>query len=260
MIGMERTLFWAAVGIISAGAAAGVALPAKWKRFRFLALVPGMLVLSATIAVRWAQTGHAPVFGSFETAVADAWAGMLVAIIASVWKPGIRWIAPLVAAFSVGMMVFATQFNAKHYPLTISENSLWVDVHAACAWAAYGLFAAGAAASIVVLVKGDAGQEEFQAAFRFTELGFLFQTGLIASGSYYASILFGKFWQWDFVEVSALLCWIFYGFVLHLNVLFGWKGRRLAGWIIAAFVTCLASYKLPAFLWGMTYHFFDLNL
>jgi len=256
---IEKALFLSSAGVLAAGTAASAFVATHKHRARSLSLAPGAVLLTIALAYRWRLTGHPPVFGTFEASAADAWACALVAIATAFVWPRIKWIQPIGGALAVGMLAFGMRFTAKHYPLTISETSLWVDFHATQAWAAFGLYACSTAAAFVSLAK-KATDESDDAAYRLAELGFIFHSTLIMSGSYYASILMAEYWQWDVVESASLLSWLFYGFVLHLRPLFGYRGRKLAVWLILAFAALVVSYKLPAYAWSFTYHFFDLNL
>ena len=57
----------------------------------------------------------------------------------------------------------------------------------------------------------------------------------------------GSYWNWDPVEVWSLISWLIYGIYLHLRITFGWRGRRLAWYALAALVAMIVSY------WGIPF-------
>ena len=60
--------------------------------------------------------------------------------------------------------------------------------------------------------------------------GFVLHTAMIAPGSVYRFMLFGRAWSFDPVETPALVAWAGYGTLLRLHLFVGWEGRRLASW------------------------------
>ncbi len=57
------------------------------------------------------------------------------------------------------------------------------------------------------------------------------------------------------------MAWLAYGTLLHMQLLAGWEGRRLAVWCLSLFLLLIVSYRgivyFPA--WS-TYHIFDMDL
>jgi ABC-type transport system involved in cytochrome c biogenesis permease subunit len=84
---------------------------------------------------------------------------------------------------------------------------------------------------------------------------------MLASGSFYKFLLFGRAWSFDPVETLGLVAWVSYGTLLHLYLFSGWEGRRLAAWCLALFVLLTVTYRgIVYFPSWSTYHIFDMDL
>ena len=59
MNGLERNMYWAAVGLLAAGTVVAAVLPGSVKRWRALSALPAFIIITIGIAIRWAATGHA---------------------------------------------------------------------------------------------------------------------------------------------------------------------------------------------------------
>ncbi len=227
-----------------------------------IAMLLGFAAHTAAIAIRWISSGHAPVFGTFESALADSWALAGLTLVALVRFGELREVPVVSLPLVLLLWVHGLSFNQKHFPLTISERSLWIDLHAAAAWVAFASYALAFAAALPLLLARDRPMDTLdEHMFRFTVWGFVAQSVTMASGAYYGFLLFGEWWRWDPVESLALVAWLAYALVIHLRLFFGWRARRAAWVTVASTVALVASYKLiPHLPAGTTYHVFDLAL
>jgi ABC-type transport system involved in cytochrome c biogenesis permease subunit len=64
-------------------------------------------------------------------------------------------------------------------------------------------------------------------------LGFPWLTLSILAGAIWAQNAWGRYWGWDPKETWALVTWLWYLLILHLRPQPAWRGRRLAGLVIA---------------------------
>jgi len=86
--------------------------------------------------------------------------------------------------------------------------------------------------------------------------GFPFLTVGMITGSIYAQVALGSYWQWDPKEVWSLITWLFYAALLHERLAAGWKGRRAAVMSIFCFAVLIFTF-LGASLWLGGYHSFS---
>ena len=85
--------------------------------------------------------------------------------------------------------------------------------------------------------------------------GFPLLTIGMITGSIYAQLNLGTYWQWDPKEVWSLITWLFYAALLHERLTVGWRGRRAAIMSIICFAVLLFTF-IGAGLWMGGYHSF----
>lgn len=245
-----------------------------------LTLVTGLFLHAVSAGIRWYGIGHPPVFGTYEAALAGSWFLLLYTAFSYRSIHGhFRVLLLTSVPIAIFLLFYGLTFNTERIPLTISERSLWVDFHALFSWLAFGGYAAAFCLAGVYLWKSGVGSQESgvdipshvshltshevldDLIFRYINWGFINHTVMFALGSYYSSILFGTWWQWDLVNSASLITWLSYGLAIHMRLFYGWKGKRGANLAIIAFLTAIVSYwGLIYFPPGSTYHVFDIEL
>jgi hypothetical protein len=259
----SATLALALVGFAGAAAVAGLAAWWRGARLARLGDLLGHACLALALAAwigRWAAAGHLPIVGTWESGLSLAAAILLGAAIAR-WRSGRRRVwapACLVAGL---LLVHAAGYSREIFALTISERSWVVDVHAVFAWAAFAALAVNAAWALYLVVTRRE-EQRLDRALSFTlSLGFALHTAMLASGSLYKFLLFGRAWSFDPIETLGFVAWVAYGTLLHMHLFAGWEGRRLAAWSLGLFLLLLVSYRgivyFPA--WS-SYHILDMDL
>lgn len=234
----------------------------------------GIFLQATSAGIRWYAIGHPPVFGTYEAVLAGSWFLLLYTAFSYKSIHGhFRALALTTIPIAVFLLLYGLTFNTERIPLTISERSLWVDFHALFSWLAFGSYAAAAclAGGYLLVASGQwsgaSGKQNLEPEvlddliFRYINWGFIGHTIMFALGSYYSSILFGVWWQWDLVNSTSLITWLAYGLAIHMRLFYGWKGKRGANLAIVCFLTAIVSYwGLIYFPPGSTYHVFDIEL
>lgn len=250
-----------AVGIVAALALSSLA----WPRIADL----GRPVLAVTAAIglaglsaRSVASGHLPIFGTFENTYTAAWFLVTAAVVVSYRTPAVRFWRVL-APWPLALLLYGARFRHEIVPLTISEQSLWVDIHVAFAWLAFTAFAIATTLSVVRIsgrtVAGyDDGDLE-TAHQRMMLLGYLNFTATLAFGSWYLYVLFGTFWRWEIVETFSLIAWVLYAMLIHGRLFYGWSGRAYHAAVVAVLPVLLLAYWVWSVFPG-TFHFFDIPL
>ncbi len=77
---------------------------------------------------------------------------------------------------------------------------------------------------------------------RTVALGFPWLTLSILTGAIWAQNAWGRYWGWDPKETWALVTWLWYLLILHIRALNAWRGRRLAGLVLAGFGVVLFTF------------------
>lgn len=242
------------------------------EKLSVLSLSLGLIAHAASSGVRWYGIGHPPINGTYEAALAGSWFMLLYTVLSYKSVHGyFRGLILTTIPIAILIILYGLTFNTEMIPLTISERSLWVDFHALFSWLAFGSYTAAFCLSGVYLLAGKVFISRLTShvsleilddlIFRYINLGFITHTVMFALGSYYSSILFGTWWQWDPVNSTALITWLSYGLAIHMRLFYGWKGRQGANLAIVAFLTAIVSYwGLIYFPAGSTYHIFDIEM
>lgn len=264
MIVAERllhTLFVVAV----AGTAVPLVLPGvhvggRWPE-RTLRIAVGLGLLG--LVVRTIGAGHLPIFGTLENTWTCATAVVIGAAAgqAGGGVVGVHWKLLPPAALVIALWGLKGRFQSV--PLTISEQSTWVDLHVLLAWVAFVVLLWASLIAVNQLVSHrrdrDYDPDAQSAVARLVMIGYVFLTSMIAAGAWYLFVLFGTFWRWEVVGVSALVSWVGYSMVIHAWLMQGWRGRRFFAAVLALAVPLLLLYWVWSLFPG-TYHFFDIPL
>lgn len=258
------TVHWIAYAL--AAMAFGTAAACSWiprasRGVLVASLGAGLVLQVVSAGARWSVTGHPPIFGTFENTIAASWAVATVVI----WRM-VRLrsdedpvLTRLLLAWVVALLGYGLFFPRTPYPLTISERSLFIDVHVLFAWMAFAMLLTASMAGVVRVLPGSGDDRPLldETTIRGLGLGFALLTAMLAVGSIYSYILFGDWYRWELVGASAMAAWLGYGASLHAHLMFGWRGRRIA-WCAIAMLPLLLVVFWSWSLFSSTYHFFDI--
>ncbi len=81
--------------------------------------------------------------------------------------------------------------------------------------------------------------------YLFIGIGFVMLTLMITSGILWTKQVHGSYWNWDPLEVQSLISWIVYAIWLHMRLIFGWRGKKLAWYALLAFPVMVIT------IWGI---------
>lgn len=208
--------------------------------------------LVAALVERSARSGHPPVFGTYETDLAETLV-LLAAGLVLLRSAGARYLRPT-ATVAALTLLHTFLVRTEVTPLTISERSLWIDLHAALAWLAWaGCFHA--------LFHAFGSTNPDDRGTRLLGWGFLALSGTGFVGAYYGTLLFATAWSWDPVQTLGLLTWLLYGVALHFRLFFGVTLRRMRYFLLVATAGLVLAGKLPMLLRpGQSFHVFELGV
>lgn len=212
---------------------------------------------TAAILVRWRATGHSPVMGGYENALAGTWFIMAFFLLLRRWVRGMEALGVAVLPGVALMLGYGVMTRPELEPLAPPWQSNWLAVHVVFAWLAYSAFLLVAGLGGLYLAKRLAlrrgGEGPFlqrlprmelvdELSLRLTIFGFISDTVMIASGAIWAYGLWGRYWGWDPVETWSLITWLIYGINLHLRLTVGWKGPWAAWLNLVSFATVLVTF------------------
>ena len=122
----------------------------------------------------------------------------------------------------------------------LGESSRIVFFHVPCAWTSTLAFLVAAAYSLAYLRSRNPWHDEVAAAA--VRLGLLFGVLTLVTGSLFANIMWGSWWNWDPRESSYLLLVFLYGAYLFLRAAIDDPERRAR---IAAAYALFAAVLMP---------------
>jgi len=218
-----------------------------------------MALLTVSLLARWQAVDHAPWSNMYEFTVAFA-AGITLfyVVFERVYAPEIggrsgRALGALALPVVAGMLALtAAFFPSDVRPLVPAlQNTDLLAIHVAMMVLAYGALSVSFAAAVLYLVQGGK-LNRFsrlpkarildEIGYRSVMLGFPLLAIGIALGAYWANSAWGRYWDWDPKETSALVTWLIYGVYLHMRGVRGWSGTRSAVVLVAGFGAVMFTY------------------
>jgi heme exporter protein C len=115
--------------------------------------------------------------------------------------------------------------------------------HVPCAWVAFAAFALVAIAGIFYLWLGQQVWDDL--AFAAAEIGMVFCTLVLVTGSIWAKPIWGTWWTWDSRLTTTLILWLLYGGYLMLRAM-GDDTPQIARF--AAVVGIVAAADVPVII------------
>ena len=163
------------------------------------------------------------------------------------------------------MIITTLAIPATIRPLPPALQSYWLPVHTVFAFLGDAIFFAGFLVSIVYLIaernvkkkqRGDLSDRLpsldtlDRINYKCMAFGFPLLTLGIITGSLWAELAWGSYWNWDPKETWSLITWIVYAILIHNRLTIGWRGRRTAYLMIAGFVSILITFIGVGFFMG----------
>ena len=182
--------------------------------------------------------GETPRFGFAPALSVTVWLVTAVYAVESQFYPQlqVRW---AMCAIGSAAVILAQLFPGAP---VLASASVWLPLHWALGFGAYGLFGAAVAHAWFL---GRAEDRIRMAAdphsglplltierltFRFVAAGFVLLTATLAVAFVFSESLYGRgaAWRWDHKTVFSILSWITFATLLLGRARFGWRGRRAA--------------------------------
>ncbi len=242
-----------------------------WGKLASWTALAGLAAQSIALIIRWKTSydmgmGHAPLSNFYESLIFFAWTIVLLYLIIE-WRLKNRSIGVFVLPIAFLIMAYASiapGINNKIEPLIPALQSNWLTSHVLTCFMGYASFTVAFALGIMFFVKRAAGPDDSTASvfirllpseyhmdelmYYSATLGFIFLTLGIATGSVWAHYAWGSYWSWDPKETWSLITWLAYAVMLHVRLVRGWRGKRMAVMAIIGFVCVLITYLGVNFL------------
>ena len=216
-------------------------------------LLAAVALMAAGIAQRWLRLGHGPFVNMFEILASSLFSLGLAYLLLCRWVPllrqTIRVVLPLLGVMALWMMV--TNPADTRLPVTYDTPLLWIHVllgkvFLGCALAALTL------AGVVLLRKRAASAARFAAlpndrvldaqAWRLMLVALVFESLMLIAGAVWAQDAWGRYWDWDPLEIWAFLTWLLLVSAVHARRTWN-LGPTIGAWmIVAVFVLAFLTF------------------
>ena len=252
----EMLLLWSAVVVyVIAGSIAIVAaiLRRRPDRAILAAMVTGLVLHTASLAVRWVRLDHGPFLTMFEILSSNVWSLTLVFAIAYARVRAIRPIAAVVMPVLFVMMGWMLMTQPADGTLPPTYRTVWLFVHIGLGKVFLGaaLVAVGIA-GVILLRRTRFGAERFarlapdasleELAYRFLGIGLVFETLMLIAGAIWAQDAWGRYWAWDPLETWAFVTWLVVAFAIHFRSTVRPAPQVAAVLVIAAFALAFLTF------------------
>lgn len=233
--------------------------------------IAGLCAHTVGIIMRWVESyemgfGHAPFSNMYESLIFFSWVICLSHIIIEKKYKNLvigAFTTPL-AFLAIAYASLSPNISDRIQPLLPALQSNWLIAHVVTCFIGYAAFAISFGISIMYLVKetGKDNNNSFLALFPKLEVlnevnyqlimfGFLFLTVGIITGAVWANSAWGRYWGWDPKETWSLITWFVYALILHVRMMRGWGGRRIAYLSMVGFLAVLFTYFGVNYLPGL---------
>jgi len=243
----------------------------KWTfRCSYWILVAGFLFHTVFLAYGYHQLGTAPVLDLRSALSFFAWtlAGVYLVVQA---RFKLRVLGSFVAPMAAFLMIISSAMPWAAAPVKPLFKSIWLTIHVGTVFTGDALLAIAFLAAIMYLIQERQIKRKRLGsmysrlpslatldAINYNSIvyGFPLLTIGMITGSIYAQVALGRYWQWDPKEVWSLISWLFYAALLHQRLAVGWQGRRAAVMSIVCFAVLIFTFVGVSLLMG-GYHSFS---
>jgi cytochrome c-type biogenesis protein CcsB len=238
------------------------------------AIVGGLLLHTAALAIRSYEAGHAPMFSIYETLLFYSWCTILVSVIVI-----LRYREHLTRLITTPLALtalFFAQWNAappRTLPLILKTQ--WFEIHVIASFAAYALFTLSFAAAALYLWFIRTEEEEPQGApiphpygtpvYHLKDLhdianrgilwGFFFFSASMFAGAVWAYLAWGTYWLWEPKVLWSFIVWFYYAGAMHAYYIKAWRGKGLAVATVIGYVVVLFTYLGVGLLMKSSHNF-----
>jgi len=243
----------------------------KWAfRCSYWILVAGFLFHTVFLAYGYYQLGTAPVLDLRSALSFFAWTLAGVYLVAQA-RFKLRVLGSFVAPMAAFLMIISSAMPWAAAPVKPLFKSIWLTIHVGTVFTGDALLAIAFLAAIMYLIQERQIKRKRLGsmysrlpslatldAINYNSIvyGFPFLTIGMITGSIYAQVALGRYWQWDPKEVWSLISWLFYAALLHQRLAVGWQGRRAAVMSIVCFAVLIFTFVGVSLLMG-GYHSFS---
>jgi cytochrome c-type biogenesis protein CcsB len=227
-------------------------------------LLGGFIIHFIATVVRYVQAGYTPITNLHESLsfLSLCVAGFFI-FLKRLYKISI--LGTIIVPVLSLMLIWALALPSDIKPLPPILQSYWLPVHTIFAFIGNSIFFVSFFVSVLYLLleRGIKKKRFSPISTRFPSLealdlinyrcmsyGFPFLTIGIITGSLWAGMAWGSYWNWDPKETWSLITWIVYAILIHNRLTMGWRGRKTAYMMIVGFFSILFTFLGINFIIG----------
>ena len=237
----------------------------KILQFLAFSLFVCFLMHSFGLAMRWYISGHAPLSNGYESMLFVSWVTILAGFIFS--KPS-RFVLSATSVLSGFTLVVAhlSFMNPQLTNLVPVLQSHWLTLHVSIIIGSYGFLGLGAVVGFIVLFLNIISTKKNKAYivetikeltvinYKSLTVGLYLLTIGTFLGAIWANESWGRYWGWDSKETWSLITIIVYSFVVHSNMIEGFKDVFIFNLLaVLSFSSVLMTY------FGVNYYLSGLH-
>ena len=229
-----------------------------------VSLLSGFIIHFLSILFRYVQAGYTPITNLHESLsfLSLCIAGFFL-FLKRLYKISI--LGSIIVPLQSLMFIWALTLPNDIKPLPPILQSYWLPVHTIFAFIGNSIFFVSFFVSLLYLFleRGIKKKRFSQISTRFPSLevldsinyrcmsyGFPFLTIGIITGSLWAGMAWGSYWNWDPKETWSLITWIVYAILIHNRLTIGWRGRKTAYMMIVGFFSIMFTFLGINFILG----------
>jgi cytochrome c-type biogenesis protein CcsB len=219
-------------------------------------LLGGFIIHFFSTIVRYVQAGYTPITNLHESLsfFSLCIAGFFL-FLKQTYKISI--LGSIIVPVLSLLLIWALTLPSDIKPLPPILQSYWLPIHTIFAFLGNSIFFVSFFVSLLYLIleRGIKRKKFSPMSTRFPSLealdsinyrcmsyGFPFLTIGIITGSLWAGMAWGSYWNWDPKETWSLITWIVYAILIHNRFTIGWRGRKTAYMMIVGFFSILFTF------------------
>lgn len=234
LVAYELKSLWAALvcyALVAVFSIIGVVFRREFPRILPSLIVMGVALHTAAIGFRWVYLDRVPVGNSFEMLSANLW-GLMIAVGIGYWLlPRMRSFAAVLMPIIIMLMAWLLLKSTASAMVPPTYKTVWLYIHIGLIKLFLGAaFIALGISGIVILRKTAWGLDRFahlptnnvldDRAYRFMAVALIFDSLGISAGAIWAQDAWGRYWNWDSLEIWSLLTWLSIALALHVRTPF----------------------------------------
>ena len=234
---------------------------------KFLIAVITLLWISHTLglAARWYISGNAPWSNAYEAIIFVSWSTMLFGLIfgkkSSLTVAATAFLTAIILAFA-----HQNWLDPQIANLQPVLNSYWLMIHVSIIVASYGPFSLAMILAIFALIitifTTENNKKKLDLIIKeltiITEMALTVGIVMLTIGNFlggmWANESWGRYWGWDPKETWALISIMVTGFILHMRLIPGLRGR-----IAFNFATALGYLSIMMTFFGVNFYLSGLH-